>query len=718
VADLVLRFWIAEAFLVSGMHHMMGVPADTMLTHAEEMSRWLGPTTLSKLLELIEWGGGILLLVGLATRTVAVALLIMVLVTHFTQQVSDRYLLTAMLLAWYICAGAGSLSLDSLLSGLARSAVPFAGTLLRIGERVRLQITPAYLAVLRWWLAVTLAFAATAQATQAHGGNFDVLMRALPYASAPRLAPMIMAILAALLVTGTVTRYVAIALIFNASVGAMIDLRYTSELYWIGILVLLAFHGSGGLSMDRALRRWLVSRYPQIVGTAAFAPGDVPRVIIIGAGFGGLSCATALRRAPVAVTLVDRCNHHLFQPLLYQVATAGLSPGDIAAPVRPIFRDSSNIEVLFGAVTSVDVEARQVQIGTKRLAYDYLVLATGATHGYFGQDTWREHAPGLKRIEDATEIRRRLLTAFERAEATDDPSEREALLTFLIVGGGPTGVELAGAIAELTRHGMHKDFRRFDPATAHIILVQAGGRVLPTFPEPLSRIAQRSLERLGVDVRTNCRVEYVDHAGVRVNGQTIGARTVLWAAGVVASPAGRWLGAQSDPAGRVKVDTELRVPGCHNVYAVGDTAASNAWNGKAVPGLAPAAKQGGHYVAQHIIAQVTGQPLAKPFLYRHAGNLATIGRKAAVVELGRLRLWGAPAWWLWGLVHVGLLVGMRNRVATLVNWFWAYLTFGSAIRLITGGAEGSQTSPSPPPAPVGFAAADDRSRAQSTAFHR
>jgi NADH dehydrogenase/putative oxidoreductase len=427
------------------------------------------------------------------------------------------------------------------------------------------------------------------------------------------------------------------------------------------------------------------------VGALAFSLEDVPRVVILGAGFGGLTCAAALRRAPVAVTLVDRSNHHLFQPLLYQVATAGLSPGDIAAPVRPIFRDSSNIDILFGTVTGIDTEARQVQLGAKRIAYDYLVIATGATHGYFGQHAWREHAPGLKRIEDATEIRRRLLTAFEHAEATDDPSERQALLTFLIVGGGPTGVELAGAIAELTRYGMHKDFRRFDPATARIILVQAGARVLPTFPESLSIIARRSLEQLGVDVRTNCRVEYVDATGVRISGQTIAARTVLWAAGVVASPAAQWLRVTGDSAGRVKVDTELRVSGFKNIHAIGDTAASEGWNGKPVPGLAPAAKQGGQYVARHIIAHATGQPPPAPFVYRHAGNLATIGRKAAVVDLGRFQLWGAPAWWLWGLVHVGLLVGVRNRVATLVNWFWAYLTFRSAIRLITGPAADPNT---------------------------
>ena len=686
LADLLLRFWIAASFLVSGLHRMMGVPAGMMFAHAENMLSGLSAPTAAELLSLVEFGGGTLLLLGLFTRTVSVAMLVMVLVGHFTQQPNDRYLLTGVLLAWYVGAGASTMSLDQLLGGLTRSAVPFAAALLRIGERVRLRGSPVYLCLLRIWLAATLALAGVAMAGRLPGNDLDTLMRMLPYASAPQLAPAIAFIAAALLATGTAPRYVAITLILHATVGAMVDLRYTSELYWICALVLLAFQGSGGWSVDQVLRGSLIRRYPEMVGALAFSLADVPRVVILGAGFGGLTCAAALRRAPVAVTLVDRSNHHLFQPLLYQVATAGLSPGDIAAPVRPIFRDSSNIEVLFGTVTAIDTEARQVQLGAKRIAYDYLVIATGATHGYFGQDTWREHAPGLKRIEDATEIRRRLLTAFEHAEATDDPSERQALLTFLIVGGGPTGVELAGAIAELTRYGMHKDFRRFDPATARVILVQAGARVLPTFPERLSIIAHRSLEQLGVDVRTHCRVEYVDAAGVRIGGQIIAARTVLWAAGVVASPAAQWLRVTGDSAGRVKVDTELRVSGFNNIYAIGDTAASEGWNGKPVPGLAPAAKQGGHYVARHIIAHATAQPAPAPFVYRHVGNLATIGRKAAVVDLGRFQLWGAPAWWLWGLVHVGLLVGVRNRVATLVNWFWAYLTFRNAIRLITGPA--------------------------------
>jgi NADH dehydrogenase/putative oxidoreductase len=337
-------------------------------------------------------------------------------------------------------------------------------------------------------------------------------------------------------------------------------------------------------------------------------------------------------------------------------------------------------------------------MGQRELAYDYLVLATGAAHSYFGKDQWQQHAPGLKRIEDATAIRRRLLMAFEQAETTEDVQMRRALLTFLIVGGGPTGVELAGAIAELARHGMEKDFRQFDPASARVILVQSASRLLPSFAPKLAAISQRCLERMGVEVLIGHRVEHIDADGVSVGGQRIAARTVFWAAGVRASPAAGWIGASADNAGRVNVLPDLSVPGLPNVFAIGDTALCSAWKGQPAPGLAPAAQQAGVYVARLIAAHLTARPKPPAFTYRHRGSLATIGRQAAVADFGFLRLWGAPAWWLWGLVHVGFLVGVRNRVATMTNWFWAYLTFGGGIRLITGeelnlGAAASEDAP-------------------------
>jgi NADH dehydrogenase/putative oxidoreductase len=407
-------------------------------------------------------------------------------------------------------------------------------------------------------------------------------------------------------------------------------------------------------------------------------------VVIVGAGFAGIRCASALRYARATITLIDRTNFHLFQPLLYQVATAGLSPGDIATPIRPLFRDDYGIRVLLGSVTGIDPAREVVLVGDREIGYDYLVLATGATHSYFGKGAWEPYAPGLKRVEDAIDIRRKLLIAFEQAEATADVAQRASLLTFLIVGGGPTGVELAGAIAELARFGMDKDFRTFDPADARVLLVQSAPRLLPTFPESLSTVAQRSLEKLGVQVFLKSRVEDIDGHGVIVNGERISASTVLWAAGVTASPAAQWLGVESDSAGRIRVGADLSVAGMPNVFAIGDTASSNGWRGKPVPGLAPAARQGGSYVAKVIRAKLDGRPPPSAFRYRHLGSLATIGRKAAVADFGFVRLWGEPAWWLWGVVHVGFLVGTRNRLATLVNWFWAYLTFGAGIRLITG----------------------------------
>jgi NADH dehydrogenase/putative oxidoreductase len=495
-----------------------------------------------------------------------------------------------------------------------------------------------------------------------------------------------------LLLLGFMTRYVAIALALASACTAMLRPRAPESVYLLATLGLLVCFGGGSLSFDWALGLFFRRRFPELEGKPAFDLAGLPRVVIVGAGFGGLSCALALRRQRVSVTLIDRDNYHLFQPLLYQVATAALSPGDIAAPIRPLFRECFNTRVLLGTVTGVDAIRQHVLLGGKEITYDYLVLATGAAHSYFGKDQWQPFAPGLKRIEDATMIRRRLLTAFEKAEATDDPEERRSLLTFLIVGGGPTGVELAGAIAELARFGMQKDFRNFDPASARIVLVQSAPRILPTFDEKLAAIAQRSLARLGIEVLVGSRVEHIDADGVSVSGKRITARTVFWAAGVMASPAGKWLHGQTDAAGRLKVESDLSVLGLTNIYAIGDTALSTGWNGQAVPGLAPAAKQGGLYVARVISARVQGKPAPAPFRYRHRGSLATIGRKAAVADFGRFKLWGAPAWWLWGSVHVGFLVGLRNRVSTMTNWFWAYLTYGGGIRLITGSDAREETS--------------------------
>lgn len=415
------------------------------------------------------------------------------------------------------------------------------------------------------------------------------------------------------------------------------------------------------------------------------ASASRPRVVIVGAGFGGLSAARALARAPVEVTLIDRRNFHLFQPLLYQVATAGLTPSDIAWPIRSILREQRNARVVLGTVEGVDTAARRVRLADgSRHDYDWLILATGATHNYFGNEHWHQVAPGLKRVDDATTIRRRILMAFERAELCDDEAERRRLMSFVVVGGGPTGVELAGAIAELARKALARDFRHIDPRQARILLLQGAERVLPHFPESLSRHAQADLEALGVEVCTGSRVTDCDAGGVVADGEPIAAATVLWAAGVAASAAGDWLGAASDSAGRVEVLPDLSVPGLPRVFVIGDTAAMPCADGREVPGIAPAAKQAGRYVARLIAARVTGRAEPGPFRYRHFGNLATIGRHRAVIDFGRVRLWGWLAWWIWGIAHVYFLIGLRNRLVVATQWFFSYLTFGRGARLIAG----------------------------------
>jgi NADH dehydrogenase len=419
----------------------------------------------------------------------------------------------------------------------------------------------------------------------------------------------------------------------------------------------------------------------------------MPHLVIIGGGFAGLWATRGLASAPVRITLVDRCNHHLFQPLLYQVATAGLSAPDIAAPLRHILRGQRNVEVRLGEVRDIDVASRRLVLDDgDALGYDMLFLATGATHAYFGHDDWAPHAPGLKTLDDALHIRRRLLLAFERAEAANDPAERAAWLHFAIVGGGPTGVELAGTLAEIARHTLRNEFRRIDPAEAKVRLIEAGPRVLSAFPESLSASARRQLEKLGVDVLAGTPVASIDASGYRLGDQHHAARTVLWAAGVAASPLARALGAPLDRAGRVLVQADLCVPGQPEIFVGGDLV-SLQQDGKPVPGVAPAAKQMGAHVARTIRDRLAARR-TPPFRYRDYGNLATIGRMAAVVDLGKFRFSGVLAWWFWLLMHVFFLIGFRNRVVVMLNWTWAYWTYQRAARIIFGGKDDS--SPNDP----------------------
>jgi NADH dehydrogenase len=412
-------------------------------------------------------------------------------------------------------------------------------------------------------------------------------------------------------------------------------------------------------------------------------PENHPHIVIVGAGFGGLACAQALGGKPVRVTIVDRRNYHLFVPLLYQVATAALSPADIARPIRRILGRYKNIEVVLGTVTRIDTVARRVRLGNgSELAYDKLVVATGSDYSYFGHPEWAEFAPGPRSLEDARRIRARLLTAFERAESSGDPVEQDALMTTLIVGGGPTGVEMAGSVAELVRHALVRDFRVIDPRRAKIILIEAGPRILASFPEKLSDYAKAALEKLGVTVVLKESVESIDDKGVVVAGRRINAGTVIWGAGVMASPVAAWLGAPLDRAGRVPLNPDLSVKGVADVYALGDMASTPTEQGAPLPALAQVAAQQGYYLGRALAKHLTdGKPMA-PFKFHNRGNTAIVGRNAAVFDFGWAQLKGRFAWLMWAIIHVYLLVGFDNRLRVTLQWLWAYITYERGARLI------------------------------------
>jgi NADH:ubiquinone reductase (H+-translocating) len=413
------------------------------------------------------------------------------------------------------------------------------------------------------------------------------------------------------------------------------------------------------------------------------ADESLPHVVLIGGGFGGLFAARALKRVPVRVTLIDRHNHHVFQPLLYQVATAGLSPGEIASPIRWVLRRQRNVSVLLGDVTSIDTSRRIVTADFGSLSYDYLVVAAGATHAYFGHDDWQQLAPGLKTLDDALRIRRNVLMAFERAERSDSPEERRRLLTFVVVGGGPTGVELAGALAEIARHSLRREFRAISPDSAQILLLEGTPHLLSSFPEELRARAQQDLVRLGVTVRTGAIVTSIEPGLVRIGDERIEAGTIVWAAGVAASPLGRTLGVPMDKAGRIIVEPDLSIPGHPEVFVIGDLAVYRHQGSAPLPGVAPVAMQQASHAAAMIERDIDRQP-RQPFHYRNMGNLATIGRAAAIADFGSVRFTGWFAWIVWLFVHILKLTGFRNRLIVLVQWAWAYFTYQRSIRLITG----------------------------------
>ncbi|PRY07781.1 NAD(P)/FAD-dependent oxidoreductase [Paraburkholderia sp. BL25I1N1] len=665
---LLARIWFGQVVLVHQIMTMAESPHGGLFSGGLRV-----PSGLDAALHSVV---PLLLTLGLLTRPVALVLLIETIAdSHGALAVGAQGAKLA-LLSWFIVSGAGAISLDNLL-GRGLSWIPFRPVRLTRGLYVWLErhLGPLLQFVIRVGLAASLVDFVLPFGSWLQGGMLGAAATSLVHPA------WCAAALALALVLGCATRFAALfiaAMVPVAGIAMSMDDRLAVLL----LLAVLVAAGGGMFSLDWLFERW--------TGNASqeddSAPEDLPHVVVVGGGFGGVAAAQGLRNARCRVTLIDQRNHHLFQPLLYQVATAALSPAEIATPIRSLFRRQRNVQVRLGQVTGVDAVAREVHIGVLPMKFDYLVLATGARHSYFGKDSWAPFAPGLKSIEDATAVRSRLLRAFEEAESAASETERAAWLTFVIVGGGPTGIELAGAIAELARHGMAEEYRMIDPAVARVILLQSGPRILPTFAATLSGAAERSLRALGVDVRLDTRVLGVDSEGVDIGGQRIAARTVLWAAGVAASPAAQWLNRTADPSGRLAVAADLSVPDLQRIYAIGDTASSLGWGGAVVPGLAPAAKQQGRYVAGVIAASVAGRRPPPPFRYRHFGSLATIGRQAAVAEIGKLCVWGEPAWWFWGATHIAFLVGGRNRAIVILDWLWAYLTYRRSTRLITGDA--------------------------------
>ena len=665
--DLAVRIALAQACVVSEVMAMSaGHPQASPMMSAGAM---IAGGSLA----------GLGLSLGLFTRISAGALLGFAVSRQLGLEASEPNLFIIACLGWFVLRGPGAISLDRAFAlGLRDSALPLARPVMKGLDWLRAHAAPAYLLAARIWLAAAIVGLAP-ESPCLPSGTFDAM-------------PLPVRMVVGVLMVGGFALPLLVPLLIAGDVGILaFNPASGLNLYLMTLLILLRLHKGGLLTMD-ALVAELLHRQLLFQRPREAVPANWPHVVIVGAGFGGLACAAQLKALPVRITLVDKHNYHLFQPLLYQVATGGLSPADVATPIRGMFSGEATIAVRLGTVSGVDTTARQVMIGDEVLPYDTLVLATGARHSYFGRDEWAPFAPGLKRIEDGVMARSKVLTAFERAEAATDPAETERLLTFVIIGAGPTGVELAGALAELAHSGLADHFRNIDTARARIILVQAGDRVLPTFDATLSAHAQAALEKLGVDIRLDARVTGIDTAGVAIGDERVAAATVLWAAGVVASPAAAWLGSEADRAGRAVVDEDLSVAGHPDVFVIGDTASSLGWDGKPVPGLAPAAKQGGIYVARVIRARLQGSAPPPPFRYRHMGSLATIGRKAAVADFGVFKLSGALAWWLWGAIHVAFLDGVRNRLAVMLNWVWCYLSFRVSVQLITGDAEGGAAS--------------------------
>jgi len=683
--DFAIRLFVAFYFLRSGLLKLADFDSAVLLATYEYPVSWMAPENAALTGLLIELIGPILLLAGLFTRPAAIAMATLTIVAQAVYIPTTTNLYLIAILTWYSIAGPATFSLDRVLGpGIKQSALPLGRPLVRLGDSLRALAAPLVMLFVRLWLGLSLlAYAGVVEPPIA-------VQTWLTITSFDGMPPWLAVLFAVLVIPGIAASVVSYLLAFLMGYFMITGVHPDITLYPILLLAIYESRGAGYLSVDRAAAGWM-ERNILFDREYADIPDHWPHIVVIGAGFGGLAAVARLKRLPVRITLIDKRNYHLFQPLLYQIATATLNPADIATPIRSLFREDGNVRVIKGEVNAIDSANKVLNYGDGReLNYDKLVIATGASHSYFGRDEWGAYAPGLKTIDDGVAVRASILEAFEQAEASDDPARIERLLTFVIVGAGPTGVELAGAIAELSKLSVEREFRTVDPASARIVLVQSGPRILPAFPEELSDKAAAALEALGVEIRTGGRVTEIAERHVQIgdpqkgDATRIETETVLWAAGVTASPAAIWLNAEQDRSGRILVDEHLRVKGHADVFAIGDTAGSMAWEGRPVPGLAPAAKQAGTHVAKLVECELLDKPAPAPFAYKHQGSLATIGRKAAVADFGRVKISGAGAWWLWGMVHVGFLTGMRNRLTVTINWMWSFFANHSGVRLITG----------------------------------
>lgn len=692
--DFIRRLTLAQVFFISGVLKLSDWDNALYLSAHEYPVSWMNAAMAAHLGVFIEIVCPMLLVLGLMTRFAALGLLVLTAIAQTVYQPVNVQVFWIIILGYWVVMGARKQSLDYLLRGLKDSALPLMQFLGDVFDFLKQHIGPVYILAIRLWIAAVLYIAGHTAMESMEITPYFQFLAYQPHLSILRgmqeniWVDVLCGIGALCIACGFATRIVSIAsLIILAIITqhlAVSEIQKAEFLYWIMLLTILCFAGPGKYSLDGILRHTLSKAFPQLDGDHKANLSKAPHVVIIGAGFGGVAAAKALRTTACRVTLIDKHNYHLFQPLLYQVATASLSPSDIATPIRALFRDQDNVRIMLNEVTGIDKAQQQVMLADgKSLSFDYLVIATGARHSYFGKDEWAAFAPGMKRVEDAIAVRAKLLSAFEAAENSDDPLEQQRLMTFVIVGGGPTGVELAGALAELAHTGMQDEFRRIDPKKAKIYLVEAGPRVLAVMPESISHYTKGALERLGVTVLTGGRVETIDASGVIINGNRIESLNVIWAAGVQASAAAQWLAVEADRSGRAKVNKDLTVPGAPNIYAIGDTVYAEVWNNKPMPGLAPAAKQSGQFAARHIRARIEGASPAKEFNYKHYGSLATIGRKSAVADFGRVKMQGPIAWWFWGAVHVMFLANLQSRISVVVEWFWAYVTFKRSTRLIT-----------------------------------